>query len=450
MDKNFQQKTSVNILALIKELESRLIEREQLIRLVVLAIFSKQHMFLIGPPGVSKSLTMRLLNNTIDSSKYWELQMAKSTKIEQLFGTKITNESGEIIYSGKNTMLTSHIIGLDELFKADYEVLNDILQLLVDRYYTSGDGVSHHTDIISVFGASNEYPTSKEMLPFLDRFMFWCYVKPIQDYNKRVDFFKGNFIKTPLTKKLFTLDDISYINKEVVESVSIDDEISMHYTKLTDKIIRRDVRVSDRKLIHILEIVIKTSAYLNNRTKVDYSDLFLLLHTAWHSEIERVRVEEVIYQYFFKTIEEFNLDISTVNSSFEKADLYYKQNCFDIVNYMFDIDEKENRLKFDVKLKKMDELLEYLKNILNGTDSISIKTISIHINNVQYIEDLLEKNIFLLGIKNRTINKDNRKDFSDLTYKIKHLYNTIDNWVNKNNNHFEYITNKQTRKNNEA
>jgi len=38
----------------IKELENKAIEREELIRILILAMFSRTNVFLIGPPGVGK------------------------------------------------------------------------------------------------------------------------------------------------------------------------------------------------------------------------------------------------------------------------------------------------------------------------------------------------------------------------------------------------------------
>lgn len=55
IDTTKQKELHEKIPLLIEELNQRLIERDELSRLVVLAMLSKNHMFLIGERGVGKS-----------------------------------------------------------------------------------------------------------------------------------------------------------------------------------------------------------------------------------------------------------------------------------------------------------------------------------------------------------------------------------------------------------
>ncbi len=56
----------------IKELEHKAIEREELVRILVLAIFSRTNVFLIGPPGVGKTYILNILINSIPEAKSFE------------------------------------------------------------------------------------------------------------------------------------------------------------------------------------------------------------------------------------------------------------------------------------------------------------------------------------------------------------------------------------------
>lgn len=176
-----QKEYSTKIPQLINELNQRLIERDELSRLVVLAMLSKSHMFLIGERGVAKSMTVELINGVIQDSSFWQLQVNDETKIEELFGEKRSDEDGSIGYSTKQSMLNSNYVVLDEMFKARPELLNGLLEVLVDGTFTSGDGKKRKTPLVAVFGTSNEYPTETKMLPYVDRFPFWFEVKRIQE-----------------------------------------------------------------------------------------------------------------------------------------------------------------------------------------------------------------------------------------------------------------------------
>ena len=60
------------IAQVIKELEHKAIEREELVRILVLAIFSRTNVFLIGPPGVGKTYILNILINSIPGTRGFE------------------------------------------------------------------------------------------------------------------------------------------------------------------------------------------------------------------------------------------------------------------------------------------------------------------------------------------------------------------------------------------
>ena len=60
------------IAQVIKELEHKAIKREELVRILVLAIFSRTNVFLIGPPGVGKTYILNILINSIPGAKSFE------------------------------------------------------------------------------------------------------------------------------------------------------------------------------------------------------------------------------------------------------------------------------------------------------------------------------------------------------------------------------------------
>ncbi|MBL0722038.1 MAG: AAA family ATPase, partial [Sulfurovum sp.] len=199
---------------LINELNERLIERDELTRLMVLSIFSGNHMFLIGERGVAKSMTVELINDVIEETKFWQLQVGEDTKVEELFGEKKSDKEGAIQYTSKSSVLHSHFVVLDEMFKARGEVLNAMLELLVDGAYTSGDGNKRKTPLISAFGTSNEFPTETKMLPYVDRFLFWYEVERITSLENRKKYYAGDFNKNKITEKYFALDDLAVVKEE--------------------------------------------------------------------------------------------------------------------------------------------------------------------------------------------------------------------------------------------
>lgn len=75
-----------------------------------------------------------------------------------------------------NKIPESHIVVLDEIFKANDGVLNCLLKALNERIYTN-EGVSMSIPVISFFAASNEIPNfhnpeEKSLRALYDRFDF--------------------------------------------------------------------------------------------------------------------------------------------------------------------------------------------------------------------------------------------------------------------------------------
>lgn len=426
---------------LIQDMEQRLIEREQLIRIVLLTIFSKNHLFLIGERGVGKSHGLMLAGSVIDGAKpLWQLQVSEHTQIEEIYGAKYEREDGTIGLRTENSLLSAHFGLLDEMFKAKGTRLSGMLELLADGCYTSGDGVRYDAPLISLFGASNEYPEEKFMEPYVDRFLFWYKVSRIEKKENRLKYYMGDFIQDFINKKYFKLEDIDDIYSISLNSIKIPDKILKKYVKITDQFITSSVKTSDRKYLKILNVM-KIMAYLNGRAEVDYSDLFILLHSAWHNDTEREKVERHLYNTVFDTKENINTGILKIRTGFNDQNTIQKGKLFDLLHYKEEFNsyssiEKEQLFNFyRVEIQTVFNNYNYLNDRLNDLESKKL--------NIEYILHLVENNIFILNIKPDVFDEKVYRDISNLREGILKEINTIKQWLDINPNYFEYDKNRR-------
>lgn len=70
----------------IKQLEGRFLEREELIRLLFLAVMSGENALLVGPPGTAKSQLARAFSQLFGTNHWFEYLLTRFSTPDELFG----------------------------------------------------------------------------------------------------------------------------------------------------------------------------------------------------------------------------------------------------------------------------------------------------------------------------------------------------------------------------
>ena len=279
-------------------LNNGLVGKEKVMKLGLLSILSGENMILVGPPGTAKSEISRRLREILadsGSETYFEYLFTKFTTPEEIFGPlsikQLQNDKFERNTEGY--MPSSRIVFLDEIFKANSSILNTLLTILNERVFHNGLK-REKTPLISLIGASNELPFENDELTALyDRFLIRVVVGYVSDdeIEELLDI-KETEMEIPAEIK-FTESDLNEIRNES-EKVRVTSGIKrtvMQIRQDYNKIFAEDSHeiISDRKLVKMVKLL-KVSAYLNGRDKVDFSDLMLLTNCLWNNpeNIEKV------------------------------------------------------------------------------------------------------------------------------------------------------------------
>lgn len=199
----------------------------------------------------------------------------------------------------KGKIPESHIVFIDELFKANDGILNSLLTALNERRYTN-EGVTVDIPTISFFTASNEIPNFNDpaesiLRPLYDRLELKLYVKYIDERDTRLSMLakkQAEDKEAPLSGPTITLEELCEMQKEV-SSVRVPVAVNELMDDILIELRRQGVHVSDRKYFGYYPIV-QAHAWLCGRDEVAGTDLTILRNYLWTSPDELPKINQVL------------------------------------------------------------------------------------------------------------------------------------------------------------
>lgn len=420
------------LLAVFSEFEGKTFEREELIRLIMLAIFCKQHIFLFGKPGVGKTYIARLASNVFGEGHYWEILMAHDTTTEQLMGSLKKDENGQVYRDLSDSMLDKPFPFLDEMFKGSNKVLNALLGPMLDRKYVEGR-MTIDVPLVTLFGASNEFPEGEDIKPFEDRLMFRYNVLRLEDWENKIKYNNGDFDQTPQFQNRFNIEDIDIIEKESAK-IEFSRVMLENYIRLQEAILKDGILISDRKFGPSQAVkVFRTSAYLNGRKSVDFSDLMLLKHIAWHSLVDKKKLDEVLHDTMFGNPVGIEKAIGSVEDPYVRFVGVFKSEFIQIINLEKEYVGAAAPEEFFHDRRRIEKSKGTLEKIRSEARKISETRA-----NAFLILGQCEQNIFLYDTKQTAYNESMQERIDTLLLNIESDVSLINGWLDNNTSFFVY------------
>ena len=324
--------TKQRVQHLLQELNNGVYEKEEIMALSLLSAVAGESIFMLGAPGVAKSLIARRLKYAFKDGKSFEYLMSRFSTPDEIFGpvaiSKLKNED-KYERVTENYLPNADVVFLDEIWKAGPSIQNALLTVINEKVYRNG-AQEIKVPMKALISASNELPAKNEGLEALwDRFLVRLIVEGIQkkeNFNAMISEKLDSYSDTIPADLKITHEDFAEWSKaideiEVPENVfNVIDVIRKKIQLHNDKNKDNQIYISDRRWRKIVRLL-RTSAFLNDRKAVDLMDCFLIKDCLWNEEmqIEIVRqiVSDAIEQHGYKG----NFDFGYISEELQKIQL---------------------------------------------------------------------------------------------------------------------------------
>lgn len=300
---NIRQQTET----LIAELCNGLYEREEPMKLALLSTVAGESIFLLGPPGVGKSLIARRLKYAFRDGSSFEYLMSRFSTPDEIFGPvsiKKLKEEDKYERLTEKYLPGANIVFLDEIWKSGPAIQNALLTILNEKIYRNGEQ-EVSVEIKGIITASNELPPDKESFqPLWDRFLLrypMGGIKNQQNFLRMItdtqDVYEDS-VQQSTKLEYDQLDSWDTKINEVAVPPEVLNTIQVVRAKLeahNEKPAREiaPFRIYDRRWKKIIRLI-RTSAFLNGRDKADLMDCFLMVHCLWNVPEQLELLQEIV------------------------------------------------------------------------------------------------------------------------------------------------------------
>jgi MoxR-like ATPase len=271
-----------------RALEQRFLGKEELVRLMLVALAGGEHMLLVGPPGTAKSALVRHLARLIDA-RYFEYLLTRFSEPSELFGPVDIKAFREGSYLRRTEAMLpeAEIAFLDEIFKSNSAILNSLLTLLNERRFFTGSRTIK-VPLCSLYGATNEIPNDDALSAIFDRFLIRARSENLDSFHFHGLVERGVRAEVALAtgadenlRPLVSVADLRLVHRRVEALLVFPEDFLARYKGLIFQMRSEGISISDRRVVKLLKLF-AASALIDGRPQVNDSDLFVLKHV-WNS-----------------------------------------------------------------------------------------------------------------------------------------------------------------------
>jgi len=372
------------LLKLETEINGCFMEREEIVRGLLVTAIARGNMLMLGAPGAAKTAIAETLSRQLGGNFFSRL-LTKVSAPEELFGPlslkALENDQYKRVTKGK--LPEADVAVIDEVFKCNSAVLNTLLPIMNERVYFDDSSTPKPIPLQVLVGLSNELPdggVNGELAALWDRFDLKYIVDYVKDERNFATMLK---LSNGKPSTIISLQELQSAQQQA-EQVNISDDTINALVRLWKELKSQGFIISDRRFRNCLRFL-KAHAWLEGRNVVADDDIAILSNMLW-TDPEQIKQSKKIVMGFSNPL------AVKANEIFDGA--------FELAAKLKETPDSAERTgmateanhKFKVAQKMLDGLLKQAKSEGKATGKI--------IERLAQIKEMNENvvNTYLLGI----------------------------------------------------
>lgn len=297
-----------DIIKLQQEIKKKIVGQEDMIRKILIGIFTGNHILLEGLPGLAKSLTVNTLAQTLGLT-FSRIQFTPDLLPSDIIGTEIYNEKTGEFYTKKGPIF-ANIVLADEINRAPAKVQSALLEAMQEKQITIANNTFKLDTPFIVLATQNPieqdgtYPLPEAQQ---DRFLMKVKIEyPTIEEERQI----LELLTTPCEFEDIKIEEV--LNKEkidrvkkIIKNIKIDSKLTDYILNIIFKTREKNQYIScgaSPRASIALVLASKANAFLEGRDfvipqdikKVIFDVLRHRILPTYEAEAEDIAVEDII------------------------------------------------------------------------------------------------------------------------------------------------------------
>lgn len=278
-------------------INSSLINRGRELDLLLLGLLSRQHVLLVGPPGVAKSAICEAVCSAIDGARLFTQLFSKTMDVQDIVGgldlSQLHNHGIEVRRTD-GFLPTADLAFLDEIWNANGTILNSLLRILNEREFNNC-GRMVRVPLQTAMAASNIYPEvteRSELRAVYDRFLLRASVKPLIQRDHIAQLVFPTKSLKPDVAGLMTMNDLGVV-QELVQTMPFTKDAQDAIYDVVFAVRDEGIKLTDRRMA-LASLVVRAKAVLDGADAVEPRHIGALSHVFWEGQKDEDTVSSTV------------------------------------------------------------------------------------------------------------------------------------------------------------